>query len=341
MTAAAPADTHHTVVERAELILGVALAVVSGVALAGQSRINGELGARLADGVLAALISFGGGLLLLLALVPLVPRARTGLTRLRAALRRRDLRLWQCLGGLGGASLVAAQGLTVGVLGVAVFTVAVVAGQTGSSLLVDRTGLGPGGRRALTWPRVVGASLTLLAVAWAVSDRLDGRIAVWLIVLPFVAGCAIAVQQAVNGQVRGAADSALAATLLNFCAGTAALALAWLIVWTWHGAPVQLPREPWLYVGGPLGIVFIAIAAMVVRWTGVLLYGLSAIAGQLVGAVLLDLLVPTQGVRLQTATVVGAAVALVAVGVAALPGGRIGRPLGLDRRTGLSRRPGR
>ncbi|MQA24219.1 MAG: EamA-like transporter family protein [Micromonosporaceae bacterium] len=328
-------------VERAELILGVALAVVSGVALAVQSRINGELGARLGDGVLAALISFGGGLLLLFVLVPLTPRARIGLARLRAALRRHDLRLWQCLGGLGGASLVAAQGLTVGVLGVAIFTVAVVAGQTGSSLLVDRAGLGPGGRQALTWPRVVGGSLTLLAVAGAMSGRLDGRIAVWLVVLPFVAGCAIAVQQAVNGKVRGAADSALTATLLNFLTGTAALALAWLFVWAWHGPPIHLPAEPWLYVGGPLGIVFIAIAAMVVRWTGVLLYGLSAIAGQLAGAVLLDLVVPAQGVRLQTATFVGAAVALVAVGVAALPGGRIGRPLGPDRRPGLNRRPGR
>lgn len=321
-TAAAPATPHHTAVERAELALGVGLAVLSGVALAVQSRINGELGARLGDGVLAALISFGGGLVLLVALVPLIPRARAGLRLLRAALRRGDLRFWQCLGGFGGASLVAAQGLTVGALGVAIFTVAVVAGQTGSSLLVDRGGLGPGGPQPATWPRIVGAALTLLAVAGAMSGRINAGVALWLIGLPLLAGAAIAVQQAINGRVRGAADSALVATLLNFLTGTSALAAAWLIVWLSQGAPLRFPTEPWLYVGGPIGIVFIAIGAMVIRWTGVLLYGLSAIAGQLVGAVALDLMVPAPGVPLEAATIIGAAMALAAIGVAALPSRR-------------------
>ena len=325
-TTAPQAAPAHTAVERAERALGVGLAVLSGVALAVQSRINGELGARLGDGVLAALISFGGGLLLLLVLVPLIPRARAGVRLLRAAVRGGDLRFWQCLGGFGGASLVAAQGLTVGALGVAVFTVAVVAGQTGSSLLADRAGLGPAGAHAATWPRIVGAGLTLLAVAGAMSGRISGGVALWLIVLPLLAGAAIAVQQGINGRVRAAADSALVATLLNFVTGTAALAAAWLVVWLAQGAPLGFPAEPWLYVGGPLGIVFIAIAAMVVRWTGVLLYGLSAIAGQLVGAVALDLIVPAPGVRLEAATIAGAAIALVAIGVAALPSRRASAP---------------
>lgn len=318
-----PAAPHHTVVERAELVLGVGLAVASGVALAVQSRINGELGARLGDGVLAALISFGGGLLLLLVLVPLIPRARTGLTRLRDSLRGGSLRFWQCLGGFGGGWFVATQGLTVGTLGVAVFTVAVVAGQTGSGLLVDRAGLGPGGKRPLTWPRVIGATLTLLAVAGAMSGRINGHVALWLIALPLLAGCAIGVQQAINGQVRAASDSALVAALLNFFTGTSMLAATWLIVRAIQRTPIPFPSELWLYLGGPLGIVFIAIAAMVVRWTGVLLYGLAAIAGQLIGAVLLDLIVPAAGIYLQTATLIGTGIALLAVGIAALPGGRI------------------
>ena len=55
----------------------------------------------------------------------------------------------------------------------------------------------------------------------------------------------------------------------------------------------RFPTEPWLYVGGPIGIVFIALAAAIVRFTGVLLLGLATIAGQIVGAVLLDLVLPT------------------------------------------------
>lgn len=87
------------VATRSERALGIALAVFCGTALAVQSRINGELGIRLADGVLAALISFGTGLVLLVVVVPLVPRARRGVTELRTALRSRDLAFWQCLGG--------------------------------------------------------------------------------------------------------------------------------------------------------------------------------------------------------------------------------------------------
>jgi transporter family-2 protein len=46
------------------------------------------------------------------------------------------------LGGVGGAMFVAAQGLVVPTLG-ALFTVAVVAGQTGNSLVADRLGWAP------------------------------------------------------------------------------------------------------------------------------------------------------------------------------------------------------
>ncbi|MGH3655127.1 MAG: DMT family transporter [Micromonosporaceae bacterium] len=321
------------VATRSERALGVALAVVSGAGIAVQSRINGELGVRLADGVLAALISFGGGLVLLLVLVPLVPRARRGVALIRGALRDRTLAFWQCLGGLGGATFVATQGLTVGSLGVAIFVVAVVAGQTASSLLVDRAGLGPSGRQLFTWPRMIGAGLTLVAVFGVMSGRFDGRTAWWLVVLPLLAGSGIAVQQAVTGQVHTATHSALAATLVNFVTGTTALAVIWLVVRGFQAGPQPLPTEPWLYVGGPLGAFFIGVAAFVLRWTGVLLFGLATIAGQLVAAVALELVVPVPGAELATTTVVGAAVAMLAVGVAALPGGRIGRP--------SPRRPGR
>jgi transporter family-2 protein len=133
----------------------VGLATLSGFAVAVQSRINGELGVRLADGIAAAVVSFGLGLLILLVLVPAVPAGRRGLVALRGALRSGVLRPWQCLGGVCGAFLVATQGLTIGTLGVAVFTVAVVAGQSGSSLLWTGPGSAPpGGNRSAPpgWP---------------------------------------------------------------------------------------------------------------------------------------------------------------------------------------------
>ncbi len=283
-----------------------------------QSRINGELGVRLADGIAAAVVSFGVGLLILLVLVPATPGGRRGLAALRGALRTGTLRPWQCLGGVCGAFLVATQGLTIGALGVAVFTVAVVAGQSGSSLLVDRAGIGPTGRQPVTPNRLIGAMLTVLAVLLAVGDRLGDPDALALALLPLAAGVGIAWQQAVNGRVRAASGSAMTATLVNFTVGTAALLVTFAVDLAVRGRPAgAFPDEPWLYLGGPLGIVFIALAAALVRFTGVLLLGLATIAGQIVGAVLLDLVLPTAASHPGLDTLLGAALTMVAVLVAA------------------------
>ncbi|HEX6498394.1 MAG TPA: DMT family transporter [Micromonosporaceae bacterium] len=291
--------------------------MIAGVTVAVQSRINGELGARMHDGLGAAVVSFVIGLILLLVLTAAVPSGRRGLVRLRAALGDRSLRGWQCLGGVCGAFLVTTQGFTVAVLGVAVFTVAVVAGQTGSSLVVDRMGAGPGGPRPLTTPRVVGAVLAVLAVVLAVYDRLGAPRALLLAGLPLLAGIGSAWQQAVNGRVR-AASSTVTASLVNFVVGTAALLLVFAVDTAVRGIPT-LPGEPWLYLGGPIGVAFIAISASVVRYTGVLLLGLATVAGQLVGAVLLDVFAPTGSVHVSGTTLGGIALTLVAVGIAALP----------------------
>ncbi|MBO4208102.1 EamA-like transporter family protein [Micromonospora echinofusca] len=298
---------------------GVGLAVVSGVLVAAQTRINGELGVRLGDGIATAVVSFGVGLLLLLVMVPATPAGRRALGALRSALADGTLRPWQCLGGACGAFLVVTQGATVGALGVAVFTVAVVAGQTASSLAVDRAGLGPAGRQPVTTARLTGAVLTVLAVLLAVSDRIGDPQVLALALLPALAGLGMAWQQAVNGRVRMAAGSPLVATLVNFTVGTTVLLVAFAVDISLRGLPDgRLPTEPWLYLGGPIGIIFIAMAAAVVRFTGVLLLGLSTIAGQVVGAVLVDLLVPTNASHPGPTTLLGAALTLVAVAIAAL-----------------------
>ena len=303
---------------------GVAFALVAGVALAVQSRINGELSVRLDDPIGAATISFGSGLLVLAVLVPLLPVGRAGLRHLRDGLRARRIRPWQCIGGMCGGFLVATQGLTVPTLGVAVFIVALVAGQSSSSLLVDRAGAGPAGPQPVTPPRLAGSVLTVCAVLLAVGDRIGHPSALALAVLPLLAGFGIAWQQAVNGHVRVVSGSAMVAGLVNFFMGTAVLLVAFAVSVALRGLPDGLPSGPWwLYVGGTLGIVFIAVGAAVVRYTGVLLLGLGMISGQVVGALLLDEIVPGNAGRPGWNTVLGAILTLAAVGVAVLPARRL------------------
>jgi bacterial/archaeal transporter family-2 protein len=296
--------------------VGVALAGAAGVAMAAQSRINGELAVRLGDGIAAAAISFGTGLALLAVVVPLVPASRRGVARVRRGWREGTLRWWHGLGGVFGALVVAAQGLTVPVLGVAVFAVALVAGQTASSLAVDRSQLPPGAVEPVTRARLLGAALCVVAMVVAVADRLGSPRSLALALLPLAAGAGIAWQQAVNGRVRAAAGSAWPATLVNFLAGSAALAVLFgLIVVVRGGPPSGLPPGLWLYAGGVLGVLVITTAAAVVRVTGVLLLALAAISGQVLGALVLDLLAPADG-RPSANTYAGVALTLVAVMIA-------------------------
>jgi transporter family-2 protein len=325
MTASPPAieteasATSNTPPAEAGRIIGMGAALLCGAAVALQARINGDLAARLHDGFAAALISFGGGLLALVVLAGALPQVRRGLTAVRAALRARQLRWWQLIGGTCGALLVISQGVTVPVLGVAVFSVAVVAGQSLSSLFVDRAGLGPTGPHPLTSGRVIGALLTVGAVLIAVSNQFSRPTLLALAALPALAGIATAWQQAVNGLVRVHAGAALPATLINFATGTAALAVAFAADVAVRGWPTGgLPRQPYLYLGGLLGIFFIAVSASVVRRTGVLLLSLGTIAGQLLAATAIDMVSPARAGGPTFLTLLGVGLTLVAVGIVAV-----------------------
>ncbi|UOE24726.1 DMT family transporter [Agromyces soli] len=315
--AVAPAEHQH--LERGQLPMALALvvAVAAGGLTAVQSRINGEFARVVGDPYTAAAISFGSGLVILSLALCVWRPGRVGLGRVREALADRRLAWWMLLGGLAGAWFVTTQGLSAATLGVALFTVAIVAGQTVGGILFDLIGLGPGGRRRLTPTRVLGAVLALGAIAWAVSAQLAHDVPLLLLLLPFTAGVGVGWQQAVNGRVKQAAGSALTATFGNFLGGTIALVVAAVV----HGAIAGFPALPgtwWLYVGGALGCLFIGAQAAVVRTIGVLLLALCGVAGQLAAALALDLLLPTAERPLEFATVGGTVLALVAVLVASI-----------------------
>lgn len=304
-------------------------AVAIGAVIAVQPRVNGQLAVELDDGFLAAFISFAVGTAALgLALLVWKP-GRRGFGQVRLALAERRMSPWFLAGGLAGAFLVLSQGLTAAVLGVALFTVALVGGQSLGSLLIDRIGVGTMAPKPFTAQRLAGALLAILAVAWAVSDRLHGEVPWWMLVLPLAAGIGTGWQQAVNGQVREFSGSVLTASLVSFLGGTLALAIATGVHIAIVGAPEPLPANPWLYTGGLLGVVFIAGSAALVRTTGVLLFGLAVIAGQLSSAVLLDLFAPVSDAGVAFSTIGGAALAVVAVCVAAIRPRRAGKTHGI------------
>lgn len=293
----------------------------AGMLVAVQSRINGGLSQQIGNGYLAAAVSFGSGMLLLALITLATPRARRGMRLLSAEVRSGGYPVWGLLGGTCGAFFVLTQGLVASVIGLALFTVGIVAGQVLGGLLMDRIGIGPGGRVDPSLPRVVGTGLAVVAVAVSVAGGLGGSGSPWLVVVPLIAGVGMAWQSAVNGLVRAAAQSAIAATFVNFVVGTAVLVVAAAVSLAVQGWPASWPSEPWFYAGGAIGMIFIAVAAMLVRLTGVLLLSMSNVAGQLIASVLLEASLPLAG-GVTTLMAVGTVVALVAVLIASLPGRR-------------------
>lgn len=328
---------------RLPLAAGLPMAVAAGLAIPVQGRINGALGARLGDGIAAAVVSFSTGLVLMILVSLILPRGRAGLGRIPLALRERRFPPYYALAGGIGAFFVFAQSFTIGLLGVALFTVSTVTGQTVSGLLVDRLGIGPGGKKAVTGIRVIGCVLTIAAVAWAVSPRFgasgggaggpgagaagsgaagaagDPAQLILLVLLPVLAGFLMSFQQAMNGTATVHYGTPIAATLVNFIAGACVLWAAWLAKLAVAGPGNPLPGEWWYYLGGPMGCVFIGLGALLVRSLGVLVTGLGMIAGQLLGSLGLDLLVPAPGTVVEVPTVLGTLLTLAAIVVATLP----------------------
>jgi bacterial/archaeal transporter family-2 protein len=293
-------------------LLAFVLSVITGGMVALQSRINGELGLALGDGYVAALFSFTSGLVLLSVVMAFTPSARAGLVLLREEIGAGRLPWWAVTGGVGGAFLVLTQGLSAGVLGVALFTIAVVTGQAFGAMAIDTRGWFGVLRVRLTAWRVVGAVLAVLGAVVALdisSGSLDGVVLAF--VLPLLAGFGTGYQQAVNGRVKRLVGSALTATFVNFVVGTALLAAVTAISLPFTGGPSSVPEGWWLWTGGIVGTVFIAIQATTVGIIGVLGLGVSIVTGQLLGSIALDFLVPVASSEIQLSTILGAGITLV------------------------------
>ncbi|MGN6127913.1 MAG: DMT family transporter [Humibacter sp.] len=296
----------------------VVLAGVAGTLVTLQARINGQLALELGDGYTAALISFFVGLVVIAVITIASRTARRGIRMVPAAVRSGEVPWWTLLGGLAGGLFVLSQGLSVTLIGIALFTVAAVAGQTISSLVIDARGVGKVPPKPITATRVIGTIIVIGSVALSVSPQVNAHAPFLVLLMPLIAGCLTGWQQAVNGQVRTALGSPVSATLVNFIGGTLLLGIVALVHLAVAGPPAHPPTNPLLYIGGVLGVIFIMGSAIVVPIVGVLLQGLAAVCGQLVAALVIEAAFPAPGTTLQLITVLGTALTIVGLVVSVI-----------------------
>lgn len=233
------------------------------------------------------------------------------------AFRNGKVKPWWFVGGLVGALVITLMGVVTPLVGVAVFSIALVAGQTTSSLSVDRWGLGPGGRRQLTVTRVLAAVLAVTAVVVSVSDRFvpDGRgeLAWGAAGLAFLGGLAISFQAAANGQIAKVSGQPSIGAGVNFAVGTLVLTLVSVFTWATNTTSASGAGTWWLYLGSVFGLFIVLNTAWAVRYLGILLLTVIGVLGQMAGALAMDILFPTPGIVASPALIGGVLLAVVAV----------------------------
>ena len=285
-----------------------ALSALSGVLIVVQSRINGELSLLMDDSLEAALVSFSTGLIFV-SLISLV-RAdiRAGFRDILKASKLKQIPSWRLGAGVLGASFVAVSTHVVPITGVALFTVASLAGQTAISLWVDHIGVTGGVKTVITKRRVIAALITVSAVIVSAWGRFAmSNFSVLAITLAVLAGSAVGIQRALNGQINSFSKKSFATSQLNFITGTAFLLLLLLLrsAFTDHSIMNFTSGPWWVFLGGSIGVIYIAFAALAVQHLGVLEFTLLSVGGMLIGSLLLDVFVPTQGTHISPYLIAG------------------------------------
>lgn len=286
------------------------IALAAGAVGAVQPKINAVLADRVDSSVLAALVNFAAAFVGVLAMLAVRRQTRR---RLRDVTRWPVPR-WTFSAGLGGVLVVLAGAVTVETIGVAVFSIAFFGGQLTTGLVVDRLGVGAGGKRPIAAARVQAAAIALVAVAVSQLGRPVGEIEPLFVTLVALAGAASAFQSAFNGRIAVAVGDPFAPTAVNVVVGLTSLLLVVAVVATTTTEldAVDWPTEPWLYVGGFIGVSIVLSLAIASAAIGVLTTTISMLAAQLTAAFVVDWVIegsaPTVGALAGSALIVVAVV---------------------------------
>lgn len=154
---------------------------------------------------------------------------------------------------------------------------------------------------------------------FVVSPQWHSTSFILLAILPFLAGLLAGWQPAGNAKVAEATGSMLVSITWNFIVGFCVLGAALAIRIALGHVTIQLPDTWWMYLGGPLGLLSIGLMAILVRGLGLLMLGVASTAGQLLGSVLIDELIPSLGNTVYLVTIIGTLFALVGAIVTTIP----------------------
>ena len=116
---------------------------------------------------------------------------------------------------------------------------------------------------------------------------------IWFATLAILAGVLVSLSRQINGRL-ALSTSAMESSFWNHLVGLVFItALAALIGGLFAGTPEASPW--WAYLGGPVGVIFIATGSWLIARIGAALTALLIIAGQMISGVVLDVIMGAPG----------------------------------------------
>jgi transporter family-2 protein len=290
------------------------IAFLVGVSMTVQTLVNSHLAHSLGSAIYAGIVNNALGLFLFL-----IAAGVLGVPRRVARRRRRGWRptRWQLVAGANGGLWIAGAAYSAPRIGLAMVTVAMVVGLLAGGMIVDRAGFGPTGRQPVTAARAVGVVLALIATVLGASGAASGHLRVELLVFIAALGLTTAAQLAAMGRVSADTGEPVFAGILNLQAGLALLLVLALLT---HGPipPNGWSAPPIEWIGGLFAVFGSLGVVAAVRRIGVLRLMLGIVAGQTLGALVLDAVDPVAPVPVTAVTFVSVALTIAAVYVSGL-----------------------
>lgn len=116
---------------------------------------------------------------------------------------------------------------------------------------------------------------------------------IWFAALAILAGVLVSLSRQINGRL-ALSTSAMESSFWNHIVGLVFITVTALLVGgLFAGEPTASPW--WAYLGGPVGVIFIAAGSWLIARIGAAQTALLIIAGQMISGVLIDVLMGAPG----------------------------------------------
>ena len=293
------------------LMFSIALAIATGVAMAGQSPTNAALG-RTVGTFQASFTNFAIGWVICLVLVLTVGTGDLALVSTVPA--------WQLIGGLYGALIIVSLVIATPKLGVVLSLTMTMLGQLIGGMVVDCFGLVGAAQIAISPLRLIGCAVVVIGVFCVHAANKDGlagkegdKAHLGYMAFPLIAATIASLQPATNATL-GATIGSIEATFVNFTGGLIILFL--LTMFTGKGKMHSLKgTKPWQFTGGFYGVFGVVASVIGTPALGVSLWNVGTMLGQLVGGMAVDAtgLFGVTRIRISGLRIAGAAIVLAGI----------------------------